>query len=148
MDTESVARLRRVISRMARQLNASSTEGGLTPSQASVLGVVATRGPMGLAELAEVEGLNPTMLSRVIGRLEELGLMTRRSDPADLRAVQVEASPEGVAVHNRIRLLRTQALAECLERLPPATVESLGGALPALEELADQLRPHAGRTPH
>jgi DNA-binding MarR family transcriptional regulator len=123
METEWVARPRRVISRTARQLNASSTEGGLTPSQASVLDVVATRGPMGLAELAELEGLNPTMLSRVIGRLDELGLMIRRSVPADLRAAQVEASPEGVAVHSRIRLLRTQALAACLDRLPPRTLD-------------------------
>ena len=37
MDDDGVIRLRRVISKLARQLNASSTGAGLTPSQASVL---------------------------------------------------------------------------------------------------------------
>ena len=38
MDADRVTRLRGVIGRLARQLNASSTGEGLTPSQASVLG--------------------------------------------------------------------------------------------------------------
>ena len=67
MDDDGAIRLRRVIGKLARQLNASSTGAGLTPSQASVLGLIVARGPMSLADLGELEGLNPTMLSRVIG---------------------------------------------------------------------------------
>ena len=38
-----------------------------------MLGLVVFRGPLSLAELAEsLQGLNPTMLSRVVGRLLEL----------------------------------------------------------------------------
>ena len=82
MDDEGAIRLRRVISKLARQLNASSTGEGLTPSQASVLGLIVARGPLGLTELGELEGINPTMLSRVIGRLVEMNLITRTPDPA------------------------------------------------------------------
>lgn len=32
--------------------------------------MIVNRGPLGLAELTEIEGLNPTMLSRVVGRLD------------------------------------------------------------------------------
>ena len=37
MDDEGVIRLRGIISKLARELNASSTGEGLTPSQASAL---------------------------------------------------------------------------------------------------------------
>jgi hypothetical protein len=50
MDVELVTRLRGVISRLARQLNETSTDEGLTPTQYSVLGLVRSRGPLGLAE--------------------------------------------------------------------------------------------------
>jgi hypothetical protein len=32
--------------------------------------MIVNRGPLGLAELTEIQGLNPTMLSRVVGRLD------------------------------------------------------------------------------
>ncbi|MDT7600333.1 MAG: hypothetical protein QOK26_2410, partial [Pseudonocardiales bacterium] len=78
MDVELVARLRGVISKLARQLNATSTDEGLTPTQYSVLGLIAVRGPLGLTELTELEGLNPTMLSRVVRKLDDEGLISRR----------------------------------------------------------------------
>src|SRR6266566_1109843 len=74
MDSDAVIRLRRVVLKLARQLNAASREEGLTPTQASVLGITTMRGPLSLAELTEIEGINPTMLSRVIGKLDEYGL--------------------------------------------------------------------------
>src|SRR5580698_11259828 len=77
MEEESVIRLRRVVLRLARQLNAASVGEGLTPTQASVLGIVTNRGPLGLTDLTEIEGLNPTMLSRVVGKLDSFGLIRR-----------------------------------------------------------------------
>jgi DNA-binding MarR family transcriptional regulator len=140
MDTNDVSRLRGVIFRLARQLNATSTGEGLTPTQASVLGLVAFRGPLGLADLTELEGLNPTMLSRVVRKLDEDGLIRRLPDPSDLRAVRVEITPEGSLVHERVRALRTQAVSDCLQRLPERAMKELFQALPALEALADQLK--------
>src|SRR5258705_3429106 len=95
VDTETLSQLRAVISKLARQFNATATGAGLTPTQASVLALIAARGPLGLTELAQLEGLNPTMLSRVVGKLTELGLIQRDPDPADLRAIQVEATAAG-----------------------------------------------------
>lgn len=139
-ETETIARLRIVIARIARQLNASATAEGLTPTQASVLGLISGRGPLGLAELADMEGLNPTMLSRVVGKLTELELIRRHQDPADLRAVRVEVTQNGRRLYTRIRSLRTTAVADCLDRLPAESAERLLGALPALEELAAELK--------
>ncbi|MGH3170199.1 MAG: MarR family winged helix-turn-helix transcriptional regulator [Trebonia sp.] len=136
MDAELVARLRGVISRLARQLNETSTGEDLTPTQYSVLALIRSRGPLGLAELTELEGINPTMLSRIVKALDERGLIRRLPDPHDMRAARVEATPEGERVHDRVREQRTQVVAECLERLPSETVETLLAAVPAMEELA------------
>jgi DNA-binding MarR family transcriptional regulator len=110
-----------------------------------VLGLVASRGPLGLAELSELEGLNPTMLSRIIRKLDEDGLISRLADPADLRAVRVEATPAGSRVHQHLRAVRTKVVTECLDRLPAQTVDELFSALPALEALAEELK-SAGTT--
>jgi DNA-binding MarR family transcriptional regulator len=143
-DTETLSQLRAVISKLARQFNATATGAGLTPTQASVLALIAARGPLGLTELAQLEGLNPTMLSRVVGKLTELGLIQRDPDPADLRAIQVEATEAGHRIHDRVKLLRVEAIGHCLDELPAASVQSIVDALPALDELALALRRSTG----
>lgn len=47
-----------------------------------MLGITAIRGPLSLAGLTELEGINPTMLSRVIGTLDSYGLIKRLGSPA------------------------------------------------------------------
>jgi DNA-binding MarR family transcriptional regulator len=140
MDEESVIRLRRVVLRLARQLNAASVGEGLTPTQASVLGIVANRGPLGLTELTEIEGLNPTMLSRVVGKLDSFGLIRRLRDPDDFRAARVEVTPEGKRTYQRIAAQRAAILSERVAGLPPEPEAALIAALPALENLAEDLR--------
>ncbi|HEY2097499.1 MAG TPA: MarR family transcriptional regulator [Pseudonocardia sp.] len=140
MDIELVARLRGVISKLARQLNATSTDEGLTPTQYSVLGLIAVRGPLGLTELTELEGLNPTMLSRVVRKLDDEGLISRRTDLSDQRAVRVQVTPAGTELHQRIRAQRTQVLYDCLERLPAEVTDELLRAVPMLEAVAKELK--------
>lgn len=140
VDVDAVARLRGVIARLSRQLNASATHEGLTPSQASALGLIAWRGPLSLAELAELEGLNPTMVSRIVGRLDELELIQRKQNPHDLRAALVEITPSGQTINERIRAERGNVVSGCLDRLPPAQRTAIVTALPGLESLAEELR--------
>ena len=140
MDAENVTRLRRVIGRLARLLNAAPVSENLTPTQASVLGIVAHRGPIGMTEVADIEGLNPTMLSRVVAKLVDDGFLTRQPDPADQRAVQLGATDAGRDVHQRIIKSRTDTVARILDGLSPDVTEALHDALPALEALAEGLR--------
>jgi DNA-binding MarR family transcriptional regulator len=140
MDSDTVIRLRRVVLRLARQLNAASREEGLTPTQASVLGITTMRGPLSLAELTELEGINPTMLSRVIGKLDEYGLINRLRDPDDFRAARVEVTPKGRGVYERIRAQRSVVISESVSGLPDDQQAALLAALPALEGLAEDLR--------
>jgi DNA-binding MarR family transcriptional regulator len=140
LDDDTVIRLRRVVLRLARQLNAASVGEGLTPSQASVLGIVTNRGPLGLAELTEIEGLNPTMLSRIIGKLDSFGLIRRLRDPDDSRVARVEVTPEGKHAYQRIAAQRAAIISELVAHLPAEQEAALVAALPALENLAEGLR--------
>ena len=139
MDQDTVIRLRRVVLRLARQLHAASADEGLTPTQASVLGITA-RGPISLADLIEIEGLNPTMLSRVVGKLDSFGLIRRLRDPQDFRAARIEVTPEGQRIYQRIAAQRAAIISECVAGLPPDQEAALVAALRALEHLAEDLR--------
>jgi DNA-binding MarR family transcriptional regulator len=145
MDADEVSRLRRVVSKLARQLNASATGEGLTPTQASVLGLVAARGPMSLATLIDLERLNPTMVSRVIGKLDDAGLIRRMPDPADSRAILVEVTFDGKAAHERIKARRTAIVSERVAELPLRDANAIARALPGLETLVDRFEQHDRR---
>jgi DNA-binding MarR family transcriptional regulator len=145
MDEDGVTRLRGVIGRLARQLNASATGEGLTPSQASVLALIVSRGPLSLAELADLEGLNPTMLSRVVSKLQAMELIRRIPDPSDLRSASVAATAAGERIHQRIKAQRAAVVSQCIAVLAAPEVAALEAALPALEALADALQRSAGR---
>jgi DNA-binding MarR family transcriptional regulator len=140
VDTDEVIRLRRVIGRLARMLNASSSTEDLTPTQASILGLVVGRGPIGLADLAELEGLNKTMLSRMVTKLDNAGLVRRLTDPTDLRAVRLEATAPGKRAMTRIIKRRTETVTAIVAGLPEEDTAKLIAALPALEALAEGLR--------
>lgn len=135
-DGEAVARLRRVIARLARTLHEPASAEGLSPSQASVLTVIGARGPLALAELAEVEHINPTMLSRIVSKLDGLELIRRSPSPDDQRVALVEVTEAGRRTSERIREHRTDTVTRVLDKLPAATTTALVLALPALEALA------------
>ncbi len=136
---ERIARLRAVLGRLSRRLRPTRAGGELTASQISVLFTVVRSGPIALASLAEVEGLNPTMLSRITAQLCAAGLLTRETDPSDRRAATVAATPAGVRLRERIHRERTQALAEHVQALEEGEREALWAALPVLERLAESL---------
>jgi DNA-binding MarR family transcriptional regulator len=136
---DAVARLRVVLARLGRQLRTTQAGAGLTPTQISVLFSVARRGPLRLSELAEIEGLNPTMLSRVIAQLTDGDLVQRAVDPSDRRAAVVDATARGRRLREKIHRARNKVLSRELDGLSPAARESIATALPALEALAEQL---------
>jgi len=142
LDIDTAARLRVAIGRLSRRLRttAAGSAAGLTPTRISVLLTVVREGPIRLSALAESESLNPTMLSRIIADLVDAGLLARTSDDSDRRAAWVAATQDGRGLAQRMRRERTDAVNEALEGLAPADRRLLEKALPALEELAEQLK--------
>lgn len=146
MDADEIARLRIALARISRFVDRQVSGDGMTRTQLSVLASTARWGPIGLSNLAELEGVNPTMLSRIVGKLEAAGLLSRLPDPDDHRAVRVEVTPEGRALQDRLRGERTRLFAEHVDTLPPERAEELATALPIIELLAEGMRrrPPAG----
>lgn len=138
-DDEELARLRIALARITRALDRRTRGDLLTRTQFSALATIARRGPIRISEVAELEGVNPTMLSRILGKLEDAGLVLRSPDPADGRVAKVEATEAGAALHERLRAERTRLLAERLVALPDPHAGRLLAALPALESLAEHL---------
>jgi DNA-binding MarR family transcriptional regulator len=142
LDVDTSARLRVIIGRLSRRLRptAAGAAAGLTPTRISVLLNVVREGPMRLSDLAASEGINPTMLSRVLSDLVELGLLERSSDEGDRRSAWVKATAAGRRLSERMRRERTDALNVALEALPDSQRRRIENALPALEDLAEQLK--------
>lgn len=138
-EQESIARLRGVIGRLSRRLRPTVAGSGLTPSQISVLFTIVRSGALGLSELAAIESLNPTMLSRITAQLAEAGLIRRSADPSDRRAAFVQATASGARMRERIHRERTLALGAHVAELDERQRQLLWQALPVLEELAERL---------
>ncbi|MGA2453436.1 MAG: MarR family winged helix-turn-helix transcriptional regulator [Solirubrobacteraceae bacterium] len=141
---EASERLRVVIGRLSRRLRPTVAGSGLTPSQISVLFTVVRLGPVGLSELAQVESLNATMLSRITAQLCDAGLIVRSADPGDRRSANVAATAAGRRIRERIHRERTRALSAHVQELDEQQRKALWNALPVLEELAQRLP--SGRT--
>jgi DNA-binding MarR family transcriptional regulator len=134
--------LRAVIGRLSRRLRPTEAgaAAGLTPTRKAVLMTVWREGPLRLSELASVEGLNPTMLSRVISDLVDAGLLERVSDERDRRSAWVKSTPAGGRLGQRMRRERTDALNIALDALSDEERRTIERALDALEGLAAELK--------
>jgi DNA-binding MarR family transcriptional regulator len=142
IDLDTAARLRQVIGRLSRRLRSTTAarDAGLTPTAISLLLTVARVGRVRLSELAEGEGINPTMLSRVIAGMVQDGLLKRSSDEGDRRAAWIEATSAGRRLAERMRRERTSAVNQAMESLSEADRRRIERALPALEALAEVLK--------
>lgn len=142
--TEAAAELRSLVGRLSRRLRRTESGVGLSPTQLSVLGALARHGPMASAELSEHEGINPTMLSRIVARLAAMGLIARDQDPLDGRAAVLSATAQGRHRQLRIQAERDRVLERSLATLEERQRGLLLEALPILDLLAEQLRDDSG----
>jgi DNA-binding MarR family transcriptional regulator len=140
LTADDVTRLRTAIGMLARSLRYTDAGAGLTPSELTVLSTIARSGPIGLSELAALQRLNPTMLSRIAGKLCEAGLIERTASPDDRRAAVVDVTAAGRRRHRAIQAERTESLTRHVEALAPADAAALLAALPALEALGVEAR--------
>jgi DNA-binding MarR family transcriptional regulator len=93
-----------------------------------------------MSDLASFCGLNPTMVSRMVPRLVDLGLLERQADSADKRVCLVEATTEARQLLERVRSERDDVLSKLLDELDETERDALAAATPVLEKLAERLR--------
>lgn len=82
-------------------------------------------GPIGIVDLAERAGRDYTTVSRQVGKLEELGLVERRAQPADKRVREAMITPKGKTMTDVVDAAREQIGRQVLENWEPAEVETL-----------------------
>jgi len=133
------ARLRAAILKLGRRLRAIEGGGDLTPAEFSALATIVRSGGIRPSALAEVEGVNPTMLSRMLARMVASGAVTRAVDPDDRRAVMLAATGNGRRRLRKLRSVRAHRLEAALEELPASQRQAVLEALPGLEALANLL---------
>ena len=134
---EEAIRLRHAVGHLARKLHGvPAADVGLTPSESSVLGSIARFGPLTVPELVQMEHMNSTMLSRIVGKLVRADLVERRKQPEDLRAVLLGPTPAGRKLHARVQKARADIVIRSLERLTADEQNLIVAALPALEALS------------
>lgn len=92
---------------------------GLTHPQYLVMLALWQHAPLSVRDLSRLLQLDPGTLSPLLKRLETIGYLHRRRDPADERSLAITLTPSGTA-------LRARAT-----EIPPAVVQRLG--LPVAE---------------
>jgi len=119
--------------RLNRSLRLTHAERICPPATRSVDGDCSL-GSLRLSELAREEGLNPTMLSRIVGKLEAAGLVTRTCDSHDARVIHLAATQEGIALRERFAV---SAPTRCCTPCAPlqGREATLSAATPALEAI-------------
>src|SRR6187431_1578813 len=92
---------------------------GVGPARLSALSVLVFAGPMRLTRLAGIEQVKPPTMTKIIAGLAASGLVRRRADAKDARAVRLEATPRGARLLQEGRRRRVKRLATALESLTP-----------------------------
>lgn len=130
-----VTRLRVAVARLSRRLRRHEL-AGLTPTQLAALSTVERSGPLRLGDLAAVEGVAPSTLTRLVSALEDSGYVRRDADPRDARASTLAVTPQGHDVLENLREESTAYLTDSLHLLTPEQLATLDAAVPVLEQLA------------
>jgi DNA-binding MarR family transcriptional regulator len=133
-DTELVSRLRLTAMRLSRRLRKESGDD-ITPSQLAILATVERYGPLTLGGIAEVEGVQPPTVTRVVAWLEGEGMVRLAASDEDKRAKVATITAKGKKRLERIRLNRNAWLACRLDELTQQERDALQAAIPVLEKL-------------
>lgn len=120
--------------RLARLLR-QQDEGDLTPTMRATLGSIEREGPVTLGELAAIERVAPPTVTKVVGKLEDAGLVVREHDDVDRRVCRVSLSDHGQGWLAADRKRRRDWLTEQLRELDDDDVRSLAAAVEVIEGL-------------
>jgi len=99
---------------------------GLTARQCSILRTLVRQEGARLSDLAQAAEISPSAMTRVLERLEKLGLVRRvRGGEKDRRAARVEITGEGRKVRQRIDRLMQERTAAIVNAIPEDSRQKL-----------------------
>jgi DNA-binding MarR family transcriptional regulator len=132
----TAVQLREAIARINRRLRQTRPMGDVTVAQISALQSLENAGALTPRELSDVERVRPPTMTRIVGRLEERGLVQRTPHPSDGRQVILAPSPAGRQLLDDYRRARDEWLAQRVARLTAEEREILRRAADILDRIA------------
>jgi len=124
---------------LLRGVRQEDARTGIGPARLSALSVLVFAGPMRLTDLARIEQVRAPTMTKVIAGLEDAGLVRRRAEPDDARAVRLEPTPRGTKVLQDGRRRRVERLAAALETVTHDELELLSQAAAVLERVSARI---------
>lgn len=126
-----------LVSIAARSLADMGEEVTLTQYRSLV--VLASRGPQGVASLAQALGVTPPTASRLCERLVRKGLVRRRTDRHDRRQVRVALTASGRQLVDAVTERRRVEITQLLASVDNDTRRALAGGLRQLSAAAGEV---------
>jgi DNA-binding MarR family transcriptional regulator len=113
------------------------TACGLSVAQCYAVDAIGMPGQLTLNELAETLYITPSTASRTVDDLVRKGLVERRQDPVDRRAIRLSLTPPGQALYEALRRHLIQRQMTILEQLDPGSRRSV---LKAVQQLFEAIK--------
>ena len=134
----SANELRLSIMRLARQVRSQKADGDVTDGQRSVLFALEENGEQSLGSLSDREHVTPPSMNRTVGKLVELGLVTRVTATDDARRVTITITDAGVTFVRETRRRRDAWFSSRLATLTPEERRIIEQAAPILKSLSEK----------
>jgi DNA-binding MarR family transcriptional regulator len=103
----------------------------ITIPQFRTLVILSSRGPMNLATLAGLLGVQPSATGRMVDRLVGAGLIDRLPHPSSRRELLAALTTRGRSVVRQVTAQRRTEIARIVEKMPPPERHGLVRALTA-----------------
>ncbi|MDL9979265.1 MarR family winged helix-turn-helix transcriptional regulator [Microbacterium sp. ASV49] len=133
----TTAQLRMATFRLARRLRAQRAVDTMSDGQFAVLAALKVHGSHTLGELAERERVTAPSMNRTVNCLEELGYLTRTTDEDDRRKVNIDLTPEGLAVVEETVRRRDAWLEQALAELTDEERATLAEAAAIMRKVVE-----------
>ena len=128
--------LRIAVMRFSRRLRGQRVDTSVTLTHLSAMSTLRRHGAMSAGELAAHERVQPPSMTRVVGALEAMELITRTPHPTDGRQVVIELTPAAHTLLDAEARAREAWLSGRLEQLGPEELEVLQAAATIMDKLA------------
>ncbi len=130
--------LRIAVMRFSRRLRSQRVDTSVTLTHLSAMSTLRRHGAMSAGELAAHERVQPPSMTRVVGALEAMELVTRTPHPTDGRQVVIELTPAAHELLDAEARAREAWLSGRLEQLAPEEREVLRDASAIMDKLAGE----------
>ncbi|MFT5048774.1 MAG: DNA-binding MarR family transcriptional regulator [Chlamydiales bacterium] len=121
---------------LLRCVRESDKASGISPARLSALSVLVFAGPRTVGALADAEQVRAPTMTRLIQALEKDGLVRRKPEPEDRRAVRIEATPKARRLLVRARARRLKSVRELMDGLAAADLRVLDRAAEIMAGMA------------